>query len=585
MADLVFTTNRTASPVRRETWMDREWLVAPVVGLVPGVLNGELVTREAVKPSEKAWEGVPLVIEHPKRGGQYISAQDADVPRVGLLRKPHVNGKLQGEMWFDMAALTAQGETGQQVLSALEGGTVLEVSTGYFRSIEEKPGAFNGIAYQSVAHDITPDHLAVLLSSPGACSVRDGCGVPRVNQVSGAKGQVSGCPCSMVGNQAGHTGAMVAFFLEPEDAQALAAQVGKLPAGSQAVPVEEMHVTLAYLGDVAELEADGKDQGRVLEGMMHFAQHSTLVRGRVNGLARFLQVNEDGTQALVALVDSPMLDHWRGGLMEMLEYGCDMHPMKNHAFTPHITLAYLPADAPTPAVTPAEKELTFSKVALAWGGQVTAFELQGEAMDMQTNKDNMSDMDAVPMSPKQKNIMQSALRAIAGALGITLKEADMDKKMELVQRLVANGCPLDESALKALEDSKLQILAEKFAPAPEKTTPEVVTTNATTETPAPAVSPDVVALAQAVVALTGKVDTLIANQKSVADTEKAHLVEQLVANHAPLPKATLEKLDLVDLQTMAQNLIPADYSLQTLGRQETGEWVSWDSFVAKDGGK
>lgn len=561
MADLVFTTNRTASPVRRETWQDREWLVAPVVGLVPGVLNGELVTREAVKPSEKAWDNVPLVIEHPKRGGQYISAQDADVPRVGLLRKPHVNGKLQGEMWFDLAALTAQGEPGKQVLSALEGGTVLEVSTGYFRSSEEKPGAFNGIAYQSIAHDILPDHLAVLLSSPGACSVRDGCGVPRVN-----------CKC-LTGNQV-HTGAMVAFFLDPEDAQTLAAQVGKLPAGSRLVPAEEMHVTLAYLGDVAELEADGKEQGRALEGLMHFAQHSTLVRGRVNGLARFLQVQDDGTQALVALVDSPMLARWRAGLLEMLEYGCDMHPMKTHAFTPHITLAYLPAEAATPTVVPAEKDLVFGNIALAWGGQMTAFELQGESMDIpHTNEAD----DA-----SQKFTVKTALRAIAGALGITLKEADMDKT-KVIQQLVANGCPLDESALKTLEDSKLQILADKFLP--ESKTTQVVTTTVETPVTNAAVSPDVVALANAVAALTGKVETLIANQKTVADTEKAHLVEQLVANHAPLPKATLEKLDLVDLQTMAQNLIPADYSLQTLGRQDTGEWVSWDSFVAKDGGK
>lgn len=562
MPDLVFTTNRLSSPVRNENWNGKDWLVAPVVGLVPGVLNGELVTREAVKPSEKAWDGVPLVIEHPKRGGQFISAQEAGVSHVGVLRKPHVNGKLQGEMWFDVAALNAQGTTGEKVLQALNTGTVLEVSTGYFRSIENKPGILNGTPYQSVAHDITPDHLAVLLAGPGACSVKDGCGVPRVNG-------------ALTGNQ-GHTGVILALIVSDDDAQALALQSNDLPAGSIPVPPEELHVTLGYYGDLTDLEADGKDPGQMLDAVMGFAKTNTLVRSKLNGLARFLQIQEDGSQALVMLLDSPMLESWRRWLVGMVEDMCDLHPMRNHAFTPHITLAYIPANAPTPDLTIAQRDMVFNKLALAWGGQVTAFELQGESMDTQPSTNQAEEA-------KQKLTVKSALRAIAGAFGITLKEADMDKT-KVIQQLVANGCPLDESALNALPDDKLEILAGKFTAPEPKTDPAPEPVANVEQTPAPAgsPSPELAALTGMVEKLTAQVSTLIANQKTAEDAEKAKLVESLVANQAPLPKAALEKLDLGELQTLAQNLIPADYSLQTLSRQAgNGEWQTWDAFVAE----
>lgn len=590
MPELVFTTNRTAAPVRRESWdggdgIAREWLVAPVVGLVPGVLKGELVTSEVVKPSERAWDGVPLVIEHPKRGGQFISAQEADVPHVGLFRKAHVNGKLQGEMWFDVAALVSTGSTGEQVISALEAGEMLEVSTGYFRSVEARAGVHNGQAYQSVAHDIQPDHLAVLLSVPGACSIRDGCGVPRVNEGG------------IHPNQAGQSGVIVALFLPEADARALAVRASDLPAGSTPVPPEELHVTLAYLGEVEYLEGEGKDQGRALDAVMQFAKNNTLVRGKLNGVARFLQPQEDGSQAVVLLLDSPMLESWKLQLYEVLYGYCDMHPARNHGFTPHITLAYIPADAPMPDILPEQRELVFEKIALSWGGQVTAFDLQGVAMDVQTNEAEQAKRGNELAS--QKLTVKSALRAIAGAFGINLKEADMEKlvsdKKELIQQLVANErCPLEQSALEKLSPEELQTLAGAFAaPAQDKTVVATVAANGAgfgfdklnpadtaKTTPTQPAGNELTALTAAVTALTGKVDQIVTNQQAAADAEKTRLVAELVANDAPLPKAALEKLDIGELQTLAQSLIPADYSLQTLAKQG-GEWQTWDEYVAK----
>lgn len=555
------TTHRLTlnAKARRVTLDGRDFLVAPVVAIVEGVLNGELVTMEEVGKPLADWEGKPLVIDHPERDGVKISAFEAGVPHYGFLAAPSVNGKFKAEAWWDKQRLKEAGEVGEMIIHNLEHGHLMEGSTAYFADHEPASGKFKGVPYVSIARKIAPDHYAVLPNGIGACSIRQGCGI---------------CANSLVTHEA-HSGAMVAFFLDPEDAQAMASQIGALPAGSRAVPVEEMHITLAYLGDVADLEADGHEQGQALESLMRFAGFNTLVRGRVNGLARFLQVNEDGTQALVALVDSPMLDRWRAGLVDVLEHGCDLPPAKNHAFTPHITLAYLPAEAPTPAVTPTEKDLVFQKVALAWGGQVTAFTLQGEAMDTpQTNAEE----ETLEPTPKQKLTVQSALSAIARAFKINLKEADMDKT-QVIQQLVANErCPLAQPALEKLSLEELQPMVEAFKDAPitnQQATPDLAKLVET-------------AVQAAVAPLTVQVQTLIANQKTAEEAEKTQLIADLVANEAcPLPETALKKLDLAELQAYAAEFAPADYSARGLRTHAvSGEAVPYTEWVkSKNGGK
>lgn len=543
---------------RREKKDGREYLVAPVVAVVEGVLNDRLVTMAEIGKSLPAWDGVPLVIDHPIQDGAFISAQSANVPHYGFLAAPSVNGKFKAETWWDVALLQAAGEPGETIIHNLENGHTMEGSTAYFQDEEQKPGVFNGVVYNAIARNIQPDHYAVLLDGVGACSIRQGCGI---------------CANSLATNE--HAGAMVAFFLPEVDAQALAGEVGELPVGSRAVPASEMHVTLAYLGDATDLEQAGKDQGQVLEYLMHFAQHHTLVQARLNGLARFLQVQEDGTQALVALVDAPMLEAWRSELVEMLRYGGEITPARTHAFIPHITLAYLPADAPMPGIQLAERRLSFPQVALAWRGQMTAFNLQGTAMDTpQTNAEE----ETLEPTPKQKLTVQSALSAIARAFKINLKEADMDKT-QVIQQLVANErCPLAQTALEKLSLEELQPMVEAFKDAPQ-----------TNQQATPDLAKLVETAVQAAVApLTVQVQTLIANQQAQAESEKAALIADLVANEAcPLPETALKKLDLAELQAYAAEFAPADYSarpgLRVHAASDDIPYVDW--VKAQNGGK
>lgn len=163
--------------VRRTTWDGRDHLVVPVVMIVEGVLNGELVTQEAMSDLPSQWDGRPVVINHPQERGVHVSANTpAQLEQaIGTVFNAHVDGnKLKAEMWIEV-------EKAADIVEAFEGGHVMEVSTGYFAGTIPTPGTFNGNSYDGIQTDIRPDHLAILPHDIGACSVADGCGAPRTN--------------------------------------------------------------------------------------------------------------------------------------------------------------------------------------------------------------------------------------------------------------------------------------------------------------------------------------------------------------------------------------------------------------------
>jgi hypothetical protein len=168
---------------RRVTWQGRDYLVAPVSLLVPGVLAGSrgplLYRPEDVSRDPAAWNHMPIVAGHPEQDGRHVSARDPDVLEkyeIGRVYRARANGKLTGEAWIDVAAAR---RLAPRVLAALAAGTPVEVSTGLYTDPEPAPAgaAHNGVSYTHVARDLRPDHLAVLLDSVGACSIQDGCGL------------------------------------------------------------------------------------------------------------------------------------------------------------------------------------------------------------------------------------------------------------------------------------------------------------------------------------------------------------------------------------------------------------------------
>lgn len=162
----------------------KQYLVVPVVAIREGVLNGVYVASTEIEKSLPSWNGRPIPLSHPTQNGQHISANS---PRVverdvigNLYNVNFSNGALRGEMWLDVVKARRTQE-GADTIKRLQSNEMVEVSTGYWSDEEQGKGTFNGKGYTRKVKNILPDHLAILVNEIGACSIRDGCGAPRVN--------------------------------------------------------------------------------------------------------------------------------------------------------------------------------------------------------------------------------------------------------------------------------------------------------------------------------------------------------------------------------------------------------------------
>lgn len=178
--------------IRRTTLQGREYLVAPLTLIVPGVLNGSqgplLYPPEEIERSVDDWNHIPIVVEHPvSSNGEPVSARDPDIlakQGIGVVLRAKVrNGKLKAEGWFDVESTR---RVDSRILDALRAGRPIELSTGLYTDKEpvSDDSVYNGRPYRAIARNYRPDHLAILFDATGACSVRDGCGV-NVNTVHG----------------------------------------------------------------------------------------------------------------------------------------------------------------------------------------------------------------------------------------------------------------------------------------------------------------------------------------------------------------------------------------------------------------
>ena len=176
------TANLDTGAIVTKSWAGRNWLVAPVVPVVAGVLNEELVSAEELGSGYQSWNGRPVTVGHPQQDGAFISANSPDVLdqyQVGQLFNVRFDGnRLKADAWLDVARLQT---VNNDLLNDLQSGKPVEVSTGYYRRVYREQGVAGGRRYRTVAVDIKPDHLALLPGAVGACSWDDGCGIPRTN--------------------------------------------------------------------------------------------------------------------------------------------------------------------------------------------------------------------------------------------------------------------------------------------------------------------------------------------------------------------------------------------------------------------
>ena len=147
--------------------------------IVPGVLNGSqgplFYPLNEISKGTDAWNNMPIVENHPTEG----SARTPDIINefgMGTVFNAETNGKLVAEGWFDVEKTRI---VNHHLLIKLQQNKPIELSTGlYTTNVAAPKGAvFNNVAYSAIATEHRPDHLAVLPTSEGACSVKQGCGV------------------------------------------------------------------------------------------------------------------------------------------------------------------------------------------------------------------------------------------------------------------------------------------------------------------------------------------------------------------------------------------------------------------------
>jgi len=172
----------------------------------------------------------------------------------------------------------------------------------------------------------------------------------------------------MATKASGHTGVMVALYPDAQTARTLAA----LPGATE--PADELHLTLCFLGDSTE-QPLAENKAQLVEGIREWAAaHGQVLQGTINGAGRFFHTEEDGTNAVYVAPDLPGLPELRQSFVAWIEQsGLDY--AQNHGFTPHITVAYVPKDAPTPPIR-VEMPIAFDRVTLAWGDERTDYPLR-----------------------------------------------------------------------------------------------------------------------------------------------------------------------------------------------------------------
>lgn len=179
------SANQRGTP-RQVEFDGRPHLVVPMRMIVSGVLPGSdgplYYPTSELERSAARWNAVPVTVGHPRGpDGALISAQSPGVPVIGRVFSANFRaGGLEAEAWLD---IEESNRLAPGLIDRAMRGWQIEISTGLHTRKERRVGVANGRAYDGIARDHQPDHLAVLLNERGACGLVDGCGLNVANAI------------------------------------------------------------------------------------------------------------------------------------------------------------------------------------------------------------------------------------------------------------------------------------------------------------------------------------------------------------------------------------------------------------------
>lgn len=170
-----------------------------------------------------------------------------------------------------------------------------------------------------------------------------------------------------------HTGAMVALIPTEADLDKLVLD----PAIEGAEPREELHLTLFYLGDAADISADAQQQ--ILDAVTQQVDDLHAVPGQAFGVNLWNPQSESPAW-VVAVGDRTrpnVLATFRHGIGGVLAEIDDLAMPEQHTpWVPHVCVAYSHAVDLVTEIVPKLGEITFDRVRVAFAGEVTDISLQ-----------------------------------------------------------------------------------------------------------------------------------------------------------------------------------------------------------------
>jgi len=188
-------TANMSSLVKDGVFEGEDVYITPAVMIVEGVTNGVLYLEEELKKFPQAWNGRPVPVYHPRGpDGNFVSANTPETLEkrsVGQVFNAHyIDKKLKADIYLLKSKLA---KVDPSVGLALNANKMLEVSTCHFFELEPVQGVWNGKKYRGIARAIRPDHFAILPNETGACSIADGAGLPRANQLESEEEEMPDC--------------------------------------------------------------------------------------------------------------------------------------------------------------------------------------------------------------------------------------------------------------------------------------------------------------------------------------------------------------------------------------------------------
>ena len=173
------------SALRRETFEGREHVVVPAILLIgdiviraSGAAGPELVPAEELAKAPAAWNGRPVLTDHPPNGLANDPRTLEAMAFGQLFNSRFDDGRLKTEVWADVEKVN---KLDSDFITNAEAGTIMENSVGAFMTLQEVSGVRNGKEFVGIWRDIRPEHLAILPQGvKGACDVADGCGTNRL---------------------------------------------------------------------------------------------------------------------------------------------------------------------------------------------------------------------------------------------------------------------------------------------------------------------------------------------------------------------------------------------------------------------